>query len=139
MYEDRDRVRVRQGEVRNAISNGITALLKEFYGLGPLRARTYYQDDLVVCVLRGGFTRVEQTLLEGDRGSAVVEQRMEFHELMRERFSEVVEQTTGRAVVGFMSGVQQEPDLMCEVFILAPTDLLDEHEVPAGGPSQLPQ
>jgi len=139
MSEDRDRVRVRQGEVRNAISNGITALLKEFYGLGPLRTRTYYQDDLVVCVLRGGFTRVEQTLLEGDRGAAVVEQRMEFHELMRERFSEVIEQTTGRAVVGFMSGVQQEPNLMCEVFILTPTDLLDEHEVPVGGPSPPPQ
>ena len=30
-----------------------------------------------------------------------------------------------------MSGNQQAPDIMCEVFILAPTDLLDEHELPA--------
>jgi hypothetical protein len=29
------------------------------------RGATGYQDDLVVCVLRGGFTRVEQTLLDG--------------------------------------------------------------------------
>ena len=29
-----------------------------------------------------------------------------------------------------MSGNQQDPDIMCEVFILAPTDLVDEHEIP---------
>lgn len=42
--------------------------------------------------------------------------------------SPVIEQATGRAVVGFMSGNQQRPDLMCEVSILGPTDLLEEHE-----------
>jgi hypothetical protein len=31
-----------------------------------------------------------------------------------------------------MSGNQQRPDMMCEVFILAPTDLVDEHEAAAG-------
>jgi uncharacterized protein YbcI len=109
----------------------MVALLKEFYGRGPTRAKTYYQDDLVVCLLRGGFTRVEQTLLEGGRGDSVIQQRMEFQELMRERFAAVVEDTTGRQVIGFMSGNQQDPDIMCEVFILAPTDLVDEHEIPA--------
>jgi len=39
-----------------------------------------------VCVLRGGFSRVEQTLLEGGRGTAVIEQRMAFQDLMRARF-----------------------------------------------------
>ena len=28
-------------------------------------------------------------------------------------------------MIGFMSGNQQDPDIMCEVFILAPTDLVD--------------
>jgi hypothetical protein len=37
---------------------------------------------------------------------------------------------TGRRVIGFMSGNQQDPDIMCEVFILAPTDLVDHHEIP---------
>jgi uncharacterized protein YbcI len=119
------------GDVLTAISDGLVALLKEFYGRGPTRAKSYYQDDLVVCVLRGGFSRVEETLLEGGRGPAVIQQRMEFQEVMRERFTEVIEDATGRAVIGFMSGNQQHPDLMCEVFILAPTDLVDEHEIPA--------
>jgi uncharacterized protein YbcI len=119
------------GDVLTAISDGMVALLKEFYGRGPSRAKSYFQDDLVVCVLRGGFSRVEQTLLESGRGVAVIQQRMEFQEVMRERFEEVIEGATGRRVIGFMSGNQQEPDMMCEVFILAPTDLVDADEIPA--------
>jgi uncharacterized protein YbcI len=116
--------RRRHGQELTAISDGLVALLKEFYGRGPTQAKSYYQDDLVVCILRGGYTQVEQTLRDGGRGSAVIEQRMEFQELMRERFEAVIEKATGRDVIGFMSGNQQEPDMMCEVFILAPTDLV---------------
>jgi uncharacterized protein YbcI len=122
-----------RGDVLTAISDGMVALLKEFYGNGTTRTKSYYADELVVCVLRGGFSRVEETLLKGGRGAAVIEQRMEFQELMRERFEEVIEEATGRAVVGFMSGNQQHPDMMCEVFILAPTDLVDEHEILSNG------
>jgi len=116
--------------VLTAISDGMVALLNEFYGRGPTRAKSYYADDLVVCLLRGGFSRVEQTLLEGGRGSSVIQQRMDFQDLMRRRFEAVVEQATGRHVIGFMSGNQQDPDIMCEVFILAPTDLVEDHEIP---------
>jgi uncharacterized protein YbcI len=117
------------GPARTAISDGIVALLKEFYGRGPTQAKTYYHDDLVVCLLRGGFTKVEQTLLEGGRRHAVIEQRMEFQNVMRERFESVIERATGRRVIGFMSGNQQDPDMICEVFVLAPTDLLEPHEL----------
>lgn len=123
------------GDVLTAISDGIVALLKEFYGRGPTRAKSYYEDDLVVCLLRGGFTRVEQTLLAGGRGTSVIQQRMDFQDVMRERFQSVIEQATGRNVIGFMSGNQQDPDIMCEVFILAPTDLVEDHEFPGNGPS----
>jgi len=119
------------GDVLSAISDGMVALLKEFYGHGPSRTKSYYADDLVVCVLRGGSSRVEQTLLEGGRGPAVIQQRMEFQDVMRHRFEEVIEHATGRRVIGFMSGSQQHPDLMCEVFILAPTDLVEVSDLPA--------
>jgi uncharacterized protein YbcI len=117
------------GAARTAISDGMVGLLKEFYGVGPTQAKTYYHDDLVVCLLRGGFTRVEQTLLEGGRTSAVIQQRMEFQEVMRPRFVAVIERATGRTVVGFMSGNQQDPDMICEVFVLAPTDLVHGDEL----------
>jgi uncharacterized protein YbcI len=114
------------GDVLTAISDGMVALLKEYYGRGPTRAKSYYEDDLVVCLLRGGFSCVEQTLLAGGRGSSVIQQRMDFQELMRERFAAVIESATGRQVVGFMSGNQQDPDIMCEVFVLTGTDLVEE-------------
>jgi uncharacterized protein YbcI len=131
--QDIQSIKRAHGDVLTAISDGLVGLLKEFYGHGPTRVKSYFQDDLVVCVLRGGFSRVEQTLLDGGRGQAVIQQRMEFQEVMRERFDDVIERATGRPVIGFMSGNQQEPDMMCEVFILAPTDLVDEHEIPARG------
>ena len=94
------------------------ALLKEFYGRGPERTKTYLSGDLVVCLLRGGFTPVEQTLLDGGHGEQVIQQRMAFQNVMRDRFEKVVEDATGRKVIGFMSGNQQDPDMICEVFIL---------------------
>ena len=117
------------GEILSAVSDGLVGLLKEYYGKGPTQAKTYYQDDIVVCLLRGGFTAVEQTLLEGGRGAAVIDQRMAFQDVMRQRFEAVVEHATGRRVIGFMSGNQQHPDMICEVFVLAPTDLIAEHEL----------
>jgi uncharacterized protein YbcI len=118
--------------VVTAISEGIVALFEEFYGRAPARTKSYFEGDLVVCLMRGGFSRVEQTLLDGGRGPVVIQQRMEFQELMRERFVAVVEGATGQQVIGFMSGNQQDPDIMCEAFILAPSDLVDESELPSG-------
>jgi uncharacterized protein YbcI len=121
--------RAAHGEILTAVSDGLVGLLKEYYGKGPTQAKTYYEDDLVVCLLRGGFTAVEQTLLEGGRGAAVIDQRMAFQDVMRQRFEAVVEHATGRRVIGFMSGNQQHPDMICEVFILAPSSLFKDIEI----------
>jgi uncharacterized protein YbcI len=120
VLDDHERASAPPGEVRTRISDGIVALIKHHYGRGPEQARAYYVDDIVVCVLRGGFTRVEQTLLEAGRTDAVIEQRMVFQDVMVEHFRAVVEDATGRKVVAFMSGNQQGPDMTCEVFVLAP-------------------
>ena len=117
------------GDVRTEISDGLVALLKDYYGRGPERTKTYVTDELVVCLLRGGFTRVEQTLLEGGYGDDVIRQRMAFQQVMRERFEQVVEHATGRQVIGFMSGNQQDPDMICEVFVLSGSDLVAEAEL----------
>jgi uncharacterized protein YbcI len=127
--------RAAHGEAVTAISEGIVKLLKDYYGRGPTQAKTYYEDDLVVCLLRGGFTPVEKTLLEGGRGLAVIEQRMAFQDVMRQRFESVVERATNRRVIGFMSGNQQDPDMICEVFILAPSSLFRDDELAEGAPT----
>ena len=107
------------GEILTEISDGIVALLKRYYGRGPTHSRTYYQDDLVVCLLRGGFSPLEQTLLDAGRVNVVVMQRIEFQAVMSGRFSAVIERATGRSVIGFTSGNQHDPPLLSEVFVLA--------------------
>lgn len=116
------------GEIRSRISRRMVQLHKEYYGKGPTKAKTYYFDDTVLVLLRGGYTKVEETLMRDGRGAAVIEQRMEFQNAMRERFNGVIEEATGRPVIAFMSGNHQEPDLLAEVFVLGPTDLLEGGE-----------
>jgi uncharacterized protein YbcI len=100
-------------------------LHKEFYGRGPEKAKTYYNGDLVVVLMRGGFTRVEETLLQEGRGDSVIQQRSDFQKVMAERFSTVIEEETGRKVIAIMSGSHQRPDMLGAIFVLESTDLLD--------------
>jgi uncharacterized protein YbcI len=89
------------------ISTRFVQLHKDYYGRGPEKAKTYFQDDLVVVLMRGGFTKVEETLLQDGRGESVLQQRRDFQAAMRPRFKEVIEEELGRKVAGFMSGSHQ--------------------------------
>ena len=102
------------------ISRQIVQLHKEFYGRGPTAAKTYVADDVVVVLMRGGFTKVEDTLLKRGRGDSVIQQRMDFQEVMVEQFRAVVERELGRNVIALMSGSHQNPDLLVETFVLKP-------------------
>jgi uncharacterized protein YbcI len=106
--------------VRATISRRVVSLLKEFYGRGPVAAKTYYTEDIVLVVLSGGFSQAEATLLAAGEGKAVTDQRTIFQESMRGRFSEAIEEITGRKVISFMSANDQRSDMTSELFILEP-------------------
>ena len=36
--------------------------MREHYGRGPIKAKTYVLDNLIVCVLSDGFTAFERTI-----------------------------------------------------------------------------
>lgn len=107
-----------RGKLLASISDELVRLHKEYHGRGPDKARTYYTDDVIVCLMGGGFERVEQSLLEGGRAGAVVVQRREFQDMMQEHFRAAVERLTGRRVLAVMADSHQDPDLLLEVFIL---------------------
>ena len=114
-----DRLPEREGPLLEEISRRIVQLYKESYGKGPTRARTYWHDDVITVVVRGGFTPDERPLREAGRSEAVLEHRVQFHQAMRTRFRQEVEQLTGRTVIGVMSGVQvEEPEMAAQVFVL---------------------
>src|SRR6476620_684682 len=70
------------GEMLAAISTRIVQLLRENYGRGPSRAKSYAMDDCIVCVLRNGFTPHERTIVEGGQPGRVIEMRQDFQRLM---------------------------------------------------------
>jgi uncharacterized protein YbcI len=110
------------GEVLAQISTGLVQLHSRFYGKGPTKAKTFLVDDTVICILRGGFTTVEQTLIRDGNVEAVYSIRRSFQDAMGEQFKAVVEQATGRTVIAYMSQIHQDPDLAVEIFVLESSD-----------------
>jgi uncharacterized protein YbcI len=107
------------GEIRSSISREMTRLHSEYYGRGPTRVKTYYSDDLVVVVLEETFTRAERTLVERGEIDAIQNIRRRFQQHMKEEFSSLIEQATGRKVRAFLSETNLEVDVSCEIFLLA--------------------
>jgi uncharacterized protein YbcI len=107
------------GRLLSAISNGFVQLLREHYGRGPLKAKTYALDDIVVCVMRGsGFTPLEQTMMDTGDSVRVVEMREDFQRMMTPRYVEMIEELTGRKVLAFLSQAHVEPDITIEMFFI---------------------
>ena len=111
--------RLSGGELLSAISTSIVALLRDHYGRGPMKAKTYALDDIVVCVLRGsGFTPIEKTMMDSGEPEGVVAMREDFQRLMARRYRELIEDLTGRKVVAFLSQAHVDPDITLEIFFV---------------------
>lgn len=109
-----------QGKALAAISNGLMHLHMRFYGKGPSAAKTHFVDDTVICVLREGFTTVEETLIKRGEADAVRSFRRTFQVAMEDQFIDVVEKATGRTVLAYMSEVHIDPNVAVELFLLEP-------------------
>jgi uncharacterized protein YbcI len=106
------------------ISTGLVQLHSRYYGKGPTKAKTHMVDDTVVCILRGGFTTVERTLLDTGEVESVYQMRRSFQQAMEESFRLIVEQATDRNVIAYMSSIHVDPDLAVELFVLEPVEEL---------------
>ncbi len=100
------------------ISNRMVQIMREYTGRGPTQARTYLNDDVVLCVMRDTLTKGEQALASGGQEQGVLELRRRYQALMREDAARALEEITGRRVVCFMSDNATEPDLAAEIFVL---------------------
>lgn len=108
----------RQGPIRASISTQLVALKKEFYGKGPVGAKTYINDEYVFAVLEGGLTRNEETLLAAGEEHLVRSYRLRFQETMTEKLTAVVEEATGRKVLTYHSQIVFDPARAFEIFVL---------------------
>ena len=107
------------GRLLSEITNRIVSLMREHYGRGPIKAKTYVLDNLIVCVLSdGGFTAIERTMMGGGEPERVLDMRRDFQRMMKVRYSEMIEELTGRKVLAFLSQAHVEPDLTVEMFLM---------------------
>ncbi len=107
------------GSLLAAISTSFVGMLREHYGRGPMRAKTYALDDIIVVVLRGsGFTALEQTIMDSGEPDRVIAMREDFQRVMAERYKATIKELTGRDVVAFLSQAHVEPDITIEIFFV---------------------
>lgn len=116
---DRPAVPLAGGHLLAAISTSIVGILREHYGRGPMKAKTYALDDIIVVVMRGsGFTALEKTLMDSGERDRVVAMREDFQRVIAGRYKQTIKDLTGRNVVAFISQAHVEPDLTVEMFFV---------------------
>jgi uncharacterized protein YbcI len=107
------------GRLLAKISEEIVGMLREYYGRGPMKAKTYALDDIIVVVLRGsGFTALEQTIVDSGEPQRVVAMREDFQAVMAARYKQMIENLTGAKVVAFLSQAHVDPDITMEIFFV---------------------
>jgi uncharacterized protein YbcI len=107
------------GHLLAAISTQIVGFLRDNYGRGPMKAKTYALDDIIVVVMRGsGFTALEQTIMDSGAPERVVDMRHEFQRVMATRYKDTIKELTGRNVTAFLSQAHVDPDITMEIFFM---------------------
>ncbi|HEX2071752.1 MAG TPA: DUF2294 domain-containing protein [Thermoleophilaceae bacterium] len=107
-----------RGQVAAEITNGIVKLFSEYYGRGPVKAKTFVFENYTMTVLEDTLTTSESTLVEAGREEIVREFRLSFQSEMCESFHAVVEHATGCKVVTYQSQIAFNPDACFEIFVL---------------------
>src|SRR2546423_7062296 len=111
--------RLAGGHLLTAISTSIVGILRDHYGRGPVKAKTYVLDDIIIVVMRGsGFTALEQTIMDSGQPDRVIALREDFQRVMGARYRQTIEQLTGRKVLAFLSQAHVEPDITMEIFFV---------------------
>jgi uncharacterized protein YbcI len=107
-----------RGQMRKDISNAMVGLKKQLYGKGPVKAKTFINDNFVFVVLEGGLTRNEETLLAAGEERLVRQYRLRFQEVVKETAHETIERLTGCKVLTYHSQIMFNPDRTFEIFVL---------------------
>jgi uncharacterized protein YbcI len=95
-----------RGEIEAAFTKAIIKLEKEYLGRGPLDARTFLVDDMILVRLRGVLTQAEQKLAETPQGSHLIkETRQQLFETSKELLRSIVEEIISCKVLSFHSDI----------------------------------
>jgi hypothetical protein len=97
-------------ESSDDIAAGFLDLMEEMTRHRPDGARVFFNDDLVTIVGDGTLTRVEKALAMKD-ADAALDHRRRLQRAICSRISDLVEETTGRNVLGCLADHAVDPDV----------------------------
>ena len=109
------------------ISTEVVRTLKDSFGKGPLKAKSYMLDDFLLVVMRGGVTVAEQTMLDRGHGDLVRKFRQTYQNEMGDELVTKIELLTGRRVVNYQSQILFEPHIVMELFFFE--DAADDAQI----------
>jgi uncharacterized protein YbcI len=113
-----DAAEERRFSLRGRLSNAMVGMKKDFYGKGPTKAKTFFNDEYVFVVMEGGLTRNEETLLAAGQHDLVRAYRLRFQEAMTETTVQAVEEILGRKVLTYHSQILFDPERAIEIFVV---------------------
>jgi uncharacterized protein YbcI len=99
------------------LSKEAAKLQRTAFGKGPETVKSYFIDDLLLIVMRDSLTIAEKTMLEFGQGDLVRQFRQTFENEMTKRFTDMVEDVTGRSVLTYQSQIMFHPDVVVEMFV----------------------
>jgi uncharacterized protein YbcI len=103
------------------LSNELVRIYKDQFGRGPTKVRCNYAGpDTIVCLLENTFTPAEKSLQGMGEHQRLREMRMFFQYASARDFTAAVTSATGRRVRSFISGIDTNTDVACELFVLEP-------------------
>ena len=90
-------------ELSAAVKESMLAFHQEYHHREPVIAKALLLgDDLLACVLGGGSTQVEKTMVDLQGKTILQEARSPFQEAMQDRLIAAVERLSGRGVQAFI-------------------------------------
>ena len=98
-----------KGELEASFTKKIVKFEKDYLGRGPVDARTYLINDMVLIRLRGVLTPAEEKLVEKREGQALVkEARRQLFETSRNILEGFVREVFDTELIGLFSDISTE-------------------------------
>jgi uncharacterized protein YbcI len=89
-----------RGEMEDEFTKAMIRFEKEYFGRGPVDARTFIIQDMILVRLRGVLTSAEQKLAESREGMLLVKEiRRQLFETARPHLVEMVRQVCGARLI----------------------------------------
>lgn len=103
-------------DLLSRISTEMVRAQKKYFGKGPEQAKSYILDDFLMIVMRGSQTVAEKTMVDFGQADRVRDFRQSFENEMTAQLTGMVEELTGRKVLGYQSQIIFEPEVVVELF-----------------------